>query len=333
MYTICLHTNLIICVKVLSYKDFGIKRMSLNNFIETLFSIKDYGETHLILRIFGLKIKFPKREYALKQRENIYYEYKKNNVDITQLPPAKGQVRDIQLANLQILKEFDNVCTKAGLEYWLDFGTLLGAIRHKGFIPWDDDIDLGMMRDDYNKLVENFDKYSSNPDLYVSVETDRKNNIITKIRNKKCNHIFVDIFPMDVCSKYNIKEQILLSKKMKNFDRKVFQKRMSFQELKNVVKTAKDGYLRCDNSEKPFVVMGIEYSQPNKNWFFPKDVYFPLRKMEFENYEFPVPNNTEFYLKESYGDYMRYPSKFGMGHTMYLNLPDEEKQFIKEFIK
>ena len=84
--------------------------------LEDIFSITDYGETHHLLKLFGLKIKFPKREFAKKKKESPYYYYKKNNIDITTIPPATGQIRDIQLANLALLKELDYVCKQNGLK-------------------------------------------------------------------------------------------------------------------------------------------------------------------------------------------------------------------------
>ena len=136
--------------------------------LEKIFSIKDYGETYKIMRLLGLKIKFPKSEYAKKKKESPYYYYKKNNIDITTLPPATGQLRDIQLANLALLKELDYVCKQNGLQYWLDGGTQLGVVRHKGFIPWDDDIDVGMMRNDYLKIIDIFNHWTRNKDLYAN---------------------------------------------------------------------------------------------------------------------------------------------------------------------
>ena len=64
--------------------------------LSKFFSIKDHSETHRIMYIMGLNLKFPKAEYAKKKKENLFYYYKKNNIDITTIPPAKGQTRDIQ---------------------------------------------------------------------------------------------------------------------------------------------------------------------------------------------------------------------------------------------
>ncbi len=65
----------------------------------------------------------------------------------------ESKLRQLQRIELRMLKVLDEICGRHGLEYYLDWGTFLGAIRHKGFIPWDDDIDLAMHIDDYKKLL------------------------------------------------------------------------------------------------------------------------------------------------------------------------------------
>ena len=107
---------------------------------------------------------------------------------------------EIKKIELNILDEFVNFCNKNNLKYYLVYGTLLGAVRHKGFIPWDDDIDLGMPRMDYNKLIEAFKNSTRDSDIYVDF-CECKNKpcqVILKIQHKKCKHLFVDIFPYDI---------------------------------------------------------------------------------------------------------------------------------------
>jgi len=81
------------------------------------------------------------------------------------LPPATGNLRDIQLGCLKILQEVHEVCIKQNLTYWLDFGSLLGAMLYKGFIPWDDDIDIAMLQDDYDKFIEIFNRETPDKNL------------------------------------------------------------------------------------------------------------------------------------------------------------------------
>ena len=130
------------------------------------------------------------------------------------------QLQKMHKIQLEMLEEFDRICTKHNLKYILVGGTLLGAIRHNGFIPWDDDIDISMLREDYNKLIEIQKKELNKKKYYFqSPETDPEifGNIFAKIRRKNSIYcekisntpedkqgIWIDIFPLDNIPDNNI---------------------------------------------------------------------------------------------------------------------------------
>ena len=133
-----------------------------------------------------------------------YQEYLKENI--------RQNLRACQLRQLEILKEIDRICQKHHIEYWLDGGSLLGAVRHGGFIPWDDDIDIAMSVEDEHRFEEVAPKELP-PHLFLqSPMTDPgSKEPIVKIRDLNSLYIepgdsfalpyakgiFVDIFPME----------------------------------------------------------------------------------------------------------------------------------------
>ncbi len=302
-------------------------------FAEKLFSIKEYSETHFIIYLLGLKFKFQKYEYAKKLKQSPYDRYRKNNVSITTLPPATGQIRDIQLANLAILKEFDSVCRKNGLQYWLDFGTMLGCVRHKGFIPWDDDIDVGMMRDDYNKIINLFNSSTQNADLYAEKTFLGRGQTIIKIKHKKCDYIFLDIFAHDYLNDVLTKEDRLkLDEKLYNIRKKLNKnpELINSEKIDNIVNQIKSEIIENKFVEHSDIIAGLEYFHYQNQWVHTYNSIFPLKEITFENFSAFGVNNPDEYLTDLFGNYMSYPKKIGMGHSAYAKIPDEQYKIIKQ---
>lgn len=238
---------------------------------------------------------------------------------------------------LLILKEVDRICKENDINYWLISGTLLGAIRHKGFIPWDDDIDIAMLREDFEKFKE-IAKLKIKEDFYLEAFDleDIFKGMPLKIRakdtiyiekwdnkNSKKKGIFIDAFPFDRFS-LNKKE---LKKEL--FPKYLYQlKTMRFWvkglTIKNILKAIvivilkliPNKYIIYLNKKyylksllmKNNVLIGFGYGLTWRRVYNYWDI-FPLKKAEFEKYYFPIPNNYDKVLKISFGNYMVVPDE------------------------
>lgn len=305
--------------------------------IFTIATISNYSETRNLITILGFKIKIAKREIAKERQENVFYQYKKDKIDITKVPPAQGLLRDIQLANLALLKELAYVCEKNNFKYILDAGTLLGAIRHTGFIPWDDDIDILMFREDYEKIVSTFKNTTRNSDIYAEYHRDKDTNsqYFIKIKHKKCPFLGVDIFPLDSYGKHlSLKEQLKATNKickiLKHLKKEI-NPNISNKETKTILtKTMKEKILLSSTNENGDFVYGVDFAHKLKNWFLDRDIVLPLRKIQFEDSKYTTVNKPKEFLKNIYGDYMKYPKKIKILHYSYKNLTSEQLETIKK---
>ncbi len=310
----------------------------MRNIFELIYKKEEPDATHIRITLFNL-IKFSYLNDVAKElsKENDFLQYKNNNVDITTVPKAKGQLRKVQLANLSLLLELDRVCKAYGFRYWLDFGNAIGAIRHKGFIPWDDDIDVGMLREDYDKIIEAFEKSSSDPDIYADYFRGRVECFI-KVRHRKNPHLFVDIFPYDMYDKKlsdsERKDISKLAIETRNYIKKNKNKNASNEEhLKWVFKLRderilKNGFGKEENH--PDIFWGLEFPHPYSNWFFDYDTFFPLKNVEYEGYQLPVINKLDTYLNSLFGNFMSYPSLKDMKHkhSMFAKMTEEELEIL-----
>lgn len=230
-------------------------------------------------------------------------------------------LRKAQLVMLDVLIEFDRICKKYNINYWLDSGTFLGAVRHKGFIPWDDDIDVCMLKEDYEKflkivIVELKEKYffqTNITDKFCDIPWSRirdRNNFGIYKNEKYHQGLGMDIFPMKSYSFIN-KTLYKLLFRLKNLKyQEVILKKSIKIILKNILVILKinkiaekyfNYFLRKEKKES----IGYEYAF--SRLFKYKDI-FPLSEIEFEGHKFLCPNNADAYLKNLYGNtYMKLP--------------------------
>lgn len=285
----------------------------LNKITKYIFSCEEYSKTHNQITFCGIKLKLLKQQYLNARKNTPFHNYKKNNIDITNLPKATGILRDLQLANLAILKEFDLFCSKNNLSYFLFAGSALGQVRHNGFIPWDDDIDIAMPRDDYNRVIEEF----NNNLLYAELFKSKDNSAsIIKIRSKESDKFFIDIFSFDFTGKkYTKKEQLTYTKEIKKARKKF--KTTHNDAITNTLQI-KNKYV-ADNivAENNDILLGTEWDHSESNWFLKYDTVYPIKEAIFEGMTFKSMANPKQYLADYYGNYMSYPKKLPKGHSMY----------------
>ncbi|WP_068547765.1 LicD family protein [Thalassotalea crassostreae] len=237
----------------------------------------------------------------------------------------KKDIKQIQNAQLGILEQLLAVFKEHNLNYIAVCGTLLGAYRHKGFIPWDDDIDLGMPREDYdrflkmqndmpdNLFIQHYSTESTYPLYFAKVRLNGSRFVERRFKTFDIHHgVYVDIFPLDNIDKSTNTESKFkqLEKCSDNFRRslKPYKKWLYF--LTNPFKNAKSYFAEYDkvsqsDNDKSVDKIGYlllhDYFDVQENW--------SEHQLPFEHLMINVPHNIEKYLEYKYGNYMELPAE------------------------
>lgn len=255
---------------------------------------------------------------------------------------TKEQLRKMQLLELTILKEIKRICDEEHIKYFLIGGTLIGAIRHNGFIPWDDDIDIAMLRQDFDrflqvapgKISEKFfiqtpqsDKGCTDYGL-ARVRLNGTKFIQESNKNVEMNHgFFVDVFPFDVLPDNKIKAFFYGSwfplLKRIHAKRKGYTPSPKKKSLKLVL-----GFFNLllkpiptktlnkwlENYHRKYVTSNSRYLfLLSGSWGYKKEKHLksmlekPIIQHQFEDDNFSIPADYDIYLREQYGDYMKLP--------------------------
>lgn len=252
------------------------------------------------------------------------------------------KMKEVWAVELDLLAELDRVCQKYSIRYFADAGTMLGAIRHKGFIPWDDDIDVTMSRADYNRLCEvAFDEFQGNY-FFQTEYSDRgslrghaqlRNSATTGILKSEEGKrgfnqgIFIDIFPYDVVT--DDKEKFMQQKKEAEKLKKKFRRCAKFTDFygsssfrfpKNLIAPLAHIYYKVfkkdyDEDYAKFEEVCARYNEESSKKisllsFSFDELHFQTREdyeeviyVPFEFLKIPVPKGYHHALIERFGDY------------------------------
>ena len=249
-------------------------------------------------------------------------------------------IKHLHSTLLILMDEIDRVCEKNKIDYTLTGGSMLGAVRHKGFIPWDDDMDIALTRENYDKLLaceKNFgEKYflqtnKSDPNFYYGYAKSLLNETVTveygHENTKYKKGIFIDIFPLD-----NVPEKKILRNKQKKINyiiQKILRQKMSIKDnsswrirqkilakILKMISSFFSGSRLMDIIDKNMKIVqfenvnyitnlcgmyGYEKESANKEWF--KE----YEKIQFEDRKYSVIKERDKYLTKIYGDYMKLP--------------------------
>jgi lipopolysaccharide cholinephosphotransferase len=243
---------------------------------------------------------------------------------------------------VELLIFIDKVCNKYDIDYWLGFGTLLGAVRHGGFIPWDDDIDLVILRKDYNKLIEilpkELVKYNLKEDCGLTLLLENRKNYFQEfhsvydVQDKNGNYMIegkynflqiawlkpfvkIDIFPFDfiedekadiICNKFPLAQY--------KFYYELLNNKVKFSELDSVRREV--GFTDLKTKQFSDTIEGVPHW---KIRIFDYDKTFPLSSIEFEGYKFNCPKDCNHHLIRMFGsNYMEPPKVIENHDTLQL---------------
>ena len=202
--------------------------------------------------------------------------------------------RQCQLVMIRMLKIFDYLSKKYEFNYWLEWGTLLGAVREQGFIPWDFDIDIGILRPDFEKFVREAAHELPNDIFLAMPETEplysilKDGKILNRLHDKYSCYV-----------EWSLKNREIKAHTGLMIDLFIYDN-ISQSQLKTTLRNSFSWLIRR-------IIRKPDEWIPSLSYAFTEERLFPLKYLEFEGTLLPVPNDYDRYLRFYYGDYMQLP--------------------------
>ena len=229
---------------------------------------------------------------------------------------VSDRIKRVWRTQIRILEKLDAVCKENGLRYYADFGTLLGAVRHKGFVPWDDDIDVTMPRPDYARLCEIGSEAFSEPYFFQNYHTEPVLlTTFSRIRDSRTAMIALPV--ADYPGYRGILRKVLMEK---------YEPQIGIDALLDLAEMSKEMRLRTfeefllsnyDHSDAVNVFPKVYRYQPCRKLWYEEVIMLP-----FEDIMIPAPSGYDHLLKNYYGDYMK-PVMFASEHCVEIFDPDK----------
>lgn len=255
-----------------------------------------------------------------------------------------SKMKKVWALSMDLIQQVEQLCKKHGLQYFAIGGTALGAVRHKGFIPWDDDIDIAMLRNDYNIFLKIAQKELEFPYFLQTVLTDPAfyNSAFARLRNsattaispgderKQCNNgIFIDVFPLDgyedviSCKSFIYKSKIQSKFAWNSFHYRTAKNNKMLRTIMKMISPLvlmgdvtsfykRHEYETTLLSNKYTRKVGIMYSffgYVSRRLIWQRSIFDDIVYFPFEYTALPLPGGYDEMLGIMYGDYMKFPPK------------------------
>lgn len=312
-----------------------VKQSGLNPLVHYVLHGKKEGRMTFAGEYNGLKNNIKKLTNKVNYQNRIINSYNKlfNDLYIFHEIKPKGILKDVQDLCMEMLIFVDNICAKYDIPYWLDFGSLLGPVRHGGFLPWDDDVDLGMLNTDFKRFLEALEKEipENNLDGFMKIREKRKYDdsissfiqVMYFIEPAGNNFLAcIDVSPYDYID-------------LKEDDEKDELRKIIYDRIDNTIQEFTDNdYFNVKSAEEvrssfkqsigikseptDYIVTSGVYPRPKNLKLYKYDEIFPLQKIKFEDNAFLGANKPKSYLVEPYGeDFMTLPKRVFIHNRAY----------------